>query len=296
MKKIKLLLLILLIGFSSFGCFKRDKYQDIKIYTTAYPIEYILNYLYGDNAEIETIYPSGIDIKTFELNAKLIKDYSKADMFVYNELSKEKNIAANLINQNKKIDTIPVAKGLDIENDITELWLSPTNFLMLASNIKNSLKEYITDANLINQIDDNYEKLKIEISEIDAELKIIAENANNNKLIVANNSLKFLQNYGFEVISIVDNENSNTNKSQAEKLITNNELTNIYIISGYEETEDINELIKAGATLVEIPSLYTISEEQRKNDYDYMYFIKNFIENIKTEVYCRNVNDVRPLF
>ena len=67
MKKIKLLIITLIICISSFGCIKQDKYQNIKIYTTVYPIEYIVNYLYGEDSKIYTIYPAGVNIKDFEL-------------------------------------------------------------------------------------------------------------------------------------------------------------------------------------------------------------------------------------
>ena len=231
------------------------------------------------------IYPSGVDVNNYELSPKQIKDYSKANMFIYNGLSKEKNIAAELLNKNKNLDIIDVSKGLEIENDPTELWLSPTNFLMIASNIKNTLKEYVSNQKMIDKIDSNYDSLKIKISEFDVELKTIAENANNNTLIVGNNTFNFLKNYGFNIISIVDKENSNTNMSQAKKLIQNKTVSNIFVLSGYEETNDIKELVKAGATIVEVPNLYTINDDQRKNKQDYLYFIKNMIENIKTEVY-----------
>ena len=206
-------------------------------------------------------------------------------MFIYNGLSKEKNIAAELLNKNKNLDIIDVSKGLEIENDPTELWLSPTNFLMIASNIKNTLKEYVTNQKMIDKVESNYNNLKVEISEIDVELKTIAENASNNTLIVGNNTFNFLKNYGFNIISIVDKENSNTNMSQAKKLIQNKTVSNIFVLSGDEKTDNINELIKAGATIVEVPNLYTINDEQRKNKQDYLYFIKNMLENIKTEVY-----------
>lgn len=285
MKKLKLILIIIVIGISSFGCFKRDRYDDININVTSYPIEYITNYLYGEYSKINMIYPSGVDINSYELSPKQIKDYSKADMFIYNGLSKEKNIAAELLNKNKNLDIIDVSKGLEIENDPTELWLSPTNFLMIASNIKNTLKEYVTNQKMIDKVESNYNNLKVEISEIDVELKTIAENASNNTLIVGNNTFNFLKNYGFNIISIVDKENSNTNMSQAKKLIQNKTVSNVFVLSGDEQTNNINELIKAGATIVEVPNLYTINDEQRKNKQDYLYFIKNMIENIKTEVY-----------
>lgn len=285
MKKLKLILIIIVIGISSFGCFKRDRYDNININVTSYPIEYITNYLYGEYSKINMIYPSGVDINSYELSPKQIKDYSRANMFIYNGLSKEKNIAAELLNKNKNLDIIDVSKGLEIENDPTELWLSPTNFLMIASNIKNTLKEYVTNQKMIDKVESNYNNLKVEISEIDVELKTIAENASNNTLIVGNNTFNFLKNYGFNIISIVDKENSNTNMSQAKKLIQNKTVSNIFVLSGDEKTDNINELIKAGATIVEVPNLYTINDEQRKNKQDYLYFIKNMLENIKTEVY-----------
>lgn len=285
MKNLKLVLIMLIIGISSFGCFKRDKYDNININVTSYPIEYITNYLYGEYSKINMIYPSGVDVNNYELSPKQIKDYANADMFIYNGLSKEKNIAAELLNKNKNLDIIDVSKGLEIENDATELWLSPTNFLMITSNIKNTLKGYISNQKMIDKIDNNYDSLKVKISEIDVELKTIAENASNNTLIVGNNTFNFLKNYGFNIISIVDKENSNTNMSQAKKLIQNKTVSNVFVLAGNEETDNIKELVKAGATIVEVPNLYTINEEQRKNKQDYIYFIKNMIENIKTEVY-----------
>ena len=164
MKYLKLALITLVIGVGSFGCFKRDKYDNIVINVTSYPIEYITNYLYGDYSKVNMIYPSGVDVNSYELSPKQIKDYSNVDMFIYNGLSKEKNIAAELLNKNKNLDIIDVSKGLEIENDATELWLSPTNFLMIASNIKNSLKEYVSNQKMIDKIDSNYYSLKVKIS------------------------------------------------------------------------------------------------------------------------------------
>lgn len=285
MKYLKLILLTLIVGVSSFGCLKRDKYDNININVTSYPIEYITNYLYGDYSKVNMIYPSDVDVNNYELSPKQIKDYSKADMFIYNGLSKEKNIAASLLNKNKNLDIIDISKGLEIENDPTELWLSPTNFLMIASNIKNSLKEYVSNQKMIDKIDDNYDKLKVSISEIDVELKTIAENASNNTLIVGNSTFNFLKNYGFNVIYIDDSENSNTNLSQTKKLVQNKSVSNLFVLSGYTETDNIKELVKAGIKIVEVPNLYTINSEQRNNNQDYLFFIKNMVENIKTEVY-----------
>lgn len=285
MKKIKLFIITTIICLTTFGCMKQDAYDNISINVTSYPIEYIINYIYGDYSKITSIYPSGLDIETYELTPKQIKDISKSDMFIYNGLSKEKNIASQVLKKNKNIDIMDISKGLEVDYNETELWLSPTNFLMIASNIKNQLKEYITNQKILDDIETNYNNLKVEISEINVELKTIAQNSTNNKLVVADNTLNYLNDYGFEVISIDENENSNTNLSQAKKLIQNNNISYVFVLSGYKETEELNELVKEGAKIVEIPSLYQITEEQRKNKQDYIYFIEDIIEKIKTEVY-----------
>lgn len=287
MKKIiKLLSLFVIICLCLTGCIKRDSYENIKIYTTVYPIEFITNFIYGDHAKIASIYPNGVDIDTYVLTNKKLTTYSHGNLFIYNGLSKEKDIAAALLNKNKRMDIIDVSQGLEIKNDLTELWLSPSNFLMMTSNIKNGLKNYVTYKGILDEIDNNYDDLKLTISEFDAELKLIAETANDKKIIVANNAFKFLEKYGFEVISIAsDDENSNTNISQAQKFFSSKETTYLFELAGTAETDTIKDLVNKGAKIVEVPTMITLTEEQRKNNNDYFLLMRNFIENIKAEVY-----------
>ena len=283
MKKIILIITMLLC---LTGCFKSDSYEGIYIYTTLYPIEYITKTLYGEYATINSIYPNGVDIENYTITNKKLNDFSKADLFIYNGLGNEKQIAANLIEKNKNMDIIDVAQGLEIKNDKSELLISPSNFLMMAQNIKNGLKENVKSTSIIESINNNYDDLKIKISEIDAELKLIAENAKNKKIIVANNSFKFLEKYGFEVLSIsADDENSNTNLSKAKSLFSSKTNTYLFIIKGTEKTETIESLENDGAKLAEVNPMYTLTDEEIKNDLDYITILKSFIDTIKTEVY-----------
>lgn len=50
MKKIIYLFLSFIILFSLTGCFKKDDFENITIYTTSYPIEYITSKLYKDHS------------------------------------------------------------------------------------------------------------------------------------------------------------------------------------------------------------------------------------------------------
>ena len=76
------LLLILLIPIT--GCFKRDSLENIEIMTTVYPIEYVTNYLYGEHAIVNSIYPDGTDTNNYTLSEKQIDDYSSKNLFIYN--------------------------------------------------------------------------------------------------------------------------------------------------------------------------------------------------------------------
>ena len=132
-----------LIILSLSGCFKRDNMEDITIYTTIYPLNYITDYLYGDNAKIYSVYPSGVDVTTYELTNKQIEDYSNNDLFVFNSLDRDRDYAVKMINKNKNLKIIDVALGMETINSIEELWLNPYNYLMMAQNLKNGLNEYI---------------------------------------------------------------------------------------------------------------------------------------------------------
>lgn len=288
MKKIIKYIALVLVTFSLTGCFKKDDFDGIDIYTSVYTIEYITNELYGDYSNINSIYPDGINIPDYTITKKKIEEFSKGELFIYNGLGTEKEIAASLLNKNKKLKIIDVSQGLELKNEETELWISPSNCLMIAQNIKNGLKEYVSNTSILESIDNKYEELKIRISEFDAELKLIAENAVNKKIIVANNSFDFLNRYGFEVINIknTDEEQSSTAFSKAKKAFNSKENSYLFVLKGTDETEkSIKSLVDSGATIVGINSMVNLTDDERKNNENYITFMKSFIDAIKTEVY-----------
>ena len=61
---------LILVMFGLTSCFKSDKLSNNNVYTTIYPIEFLTNYLYGEEKDVYSIYPSGADIKNYELTNK----------------------------------------------------------------------------------------------------------------------------------------------------------------------------------------------------------------------------------
>ena len=197
----KKLIPMLLMLFLLTGCFKQDNLDGIDIYTTVYPIEYIVTKLYGNHSNVYSIYPDEVNIDNYELTKKQIKDYSSSNMYIFNGLSKEKDYVSEMFKYNKNLMIIDASSTMEYNYSNNELWLDPSNFLMMALNIKNGLTEYIENHYLKNEIEENYESLKVEISNIDARLKLLSENADSSTIIVDSNVFKYLEKYGFTVIS-----------------------------------------------------------------------------------------------
>lgn len=286
MKKISFVIIIVIIVFLSSKCLKRDNMEGITVYTTVYPIKYLAEELYGYNSVVESVYPKGVDIKTYKIADKKIADYAKeSSLFIYNGLSEEGEMAAKFLKYNPNIRIIDVSQGLQTKNYIEELWLLPTNYLMMALNIKNGLKEYIDNQYIHQEIEENYDKIKTDISKIEAELKVISEISKNKVIVTANESLLYLNKYGYEVISL-DNKNdkvSETIITRVKKLISNKEISYIFVLDNYKENEIIRDLIaNTKIELIKIETVNNLGEEN--NIKSYIEVFQNNLEAIKKEV------------
>ena len=287
MKKFLVLLVTIGMLFSLSGCFKRDNFEGIEIYTTAYPIEYITNRLYGEHSEIKSIYPDGVNINEFTLNNKQISDYSSAGLYIFNGLSKEKDYVVPMVNQNDHIKIIDTTLSMEYNYGMEELWLDPSNLLMIAKNIDTGFNEYIENYYLKDEISTNYEELKIELSELDAKMRLMAESSDKKTIVVGNEVFKFLEKYGFNVISLDDTDNlTDKTINDVHNLIVNGEINYIYIKKGTEPNENVkyfqnNYDIK----ILELHTLSNISETERENKEDYFTLMNSNISLLKNELY-----------
>lgn len=263
MKKIKYIIFSLLVCLVTGCSFNKSTLDDATIYTTVYPVEYIINYLYGENSTIESIYPDGINIDEYSLTNKQVENYAKGDLFAYIGLGKEKEIAKSLLNKNKNLLIIDATYGLNYNESIEELWLAPNNFLMLAKNIKNSLNEYLDNSFKSEDVNKLYDELYEKVSWVDAELRSVAKTAldnDNNTIIIADNVLKFLENYGFNVISLEDIESSNSENAinDIKSKFKNSKYKTVLKMDNTESSELLKEIeSKYKGKVVELNSIIT---------------------------------------
>lgn len=286
MKKLFTLLSILFISIISTGCFKRDTLEDITIYTTSYPVEYITNYLYGEHSTVHSIYPNGTDINKYSLTAKQVEDYSEMDMYIFSGLTNEKDYVNPLFKHNKNLMIIDASQSMSYTYNSEELWLDPSNFLMLSLNIKNGLNEYIENGYLKNEIITNYENLKVEISNIDAKFSLMSESADNSTIVVDSNTFKFLEKYGFNIISLDETTVTEKNISDVTNMIKNGQISYIFTTNANNLSETVSNIQKnTNVQITQLHSLANLTDDERSKKSDYVSLMNENINLLKNELY-----------
>lgn len=286
MKKYKFVILVLSI-FMITGCFKKNSLESADIKVTEYPIEYIVYRLYGEHSNIKSIYPDEMD-NDYEVSEKLLNDYSSSDLFIFNgNEDKENNYVYEMFTKNNKLKIIDATASLIYTNKIDELWMDPMNYLTMANNIKKGFQEYITTAYLNNEINNNYEKLKIELMQLEADYREMANRANSKNIIVSDDLFLYLSKYGINVISLEDSKNfSKKAQYTAEELLKSGEVKTIYVTSEKESNEIIDKFKEEyNVEIVKLNTFYTISEEDRKADKNYFDLMYSNLELLKEQLY-----------
>ena len=290
MKNIKYLFLTIVllipIALITTGC-TDDSMDNIEIIVTNYPNEYITKKLYENHATITPIYPDGVDINNYKISNKQKHDYAKKDLFVYNGLiEKERNLAIDLLDINPNLKIIDTAYVLETDYSPEEMWLNPSSLLMMSQNIRLGLEEYITSTYLQKEVDDAYDKLKIELSELDADYRVAVESTEHKTIIVADSALKYLEKFALDVICIDSDANQKT-LSQAEKAVKNKNVSYIMLFKGEEVNENAKKLLDTYTDIqkLELHKLDNISDTERSNKENYNTIMRSNLELIKKELY-----------
>ena len=287
MKKVYSLFMLFVLVFSLTGCLKRDNMEDITIYTTNYPSEYITKRLYGEFSEVKSIYPDGVNINSYKLTDKQLEDYSNSDLFVFNGLSDEKNYVEPMRKINKNLKIIDTTLSMEYSDSVEQLWLDPSNFLMMAQNVKTGFGEYIDSYYLVNKIEEEYEKLKIEASNLDAKIKDTVSNGNSKAIVVSDNCFKYLEKYGVVVYSLdEDNSDQNVIYNEALRMAKNGLIKYVFVKGNEEYNSTVQKFIdNTNVTVQNWHTLSNLTENERLENEDYFTLMNYNLELLKNELY-----------
>lgn len=109
----KIILAILAAGFLLTGCSSskdhtgsEDGDSSLSIYTTVYPLQYIVEEIGGDTITAHSVYPPGADAHIYEPTSKEMTEFAKSDAFIYIGAGMEgfaESVSATLDSQDIKL-------------------------------------------------------------------------------------------------------------------------------------------------------------------------------------------------
>ena len=190
-----------------------------------------------------------------------------------------------MLKHNNNLKIIDVSSNMNFEYSIEELWLDPNNLLTVANNIKKGFDEYITSTYLTNEIDKNYYNLKIDLTTLDGKLYSAAKNANTNTIIISDDAFKFLEKYGFNIISLDPDTVTDKAISDAKYALSNGISKSVFIKYKEEVQGNVKDIIDStGATKRELFTMTNLTDiDTEKNDY--IALMNQNIESLKLELY-----------
>ena len=286
----KIAFLGMAILFTTTGC-KSDDMEDIEIVTTNYPNEYIIERLYGNHAKVSNIYPDGVDTSDYDFTNKQKRDFASKDLFIYTGLvDRERGLAVDLLDYNEDLKIIDSSYVLDNDYNMEEVWIDPSFMLMMSQNVRIGLKEYIENNYLKEEIDKNYEELKVDISELDADIRLAVESAPYKTIVATDNNYRFLEKYGVKVY-IINDDTTEKDLVEINNLIENGSITKIFSYEDNKITDNVQNLINTYPNSLEIINsnrIIVLNDEQRETETDYLTLMNQNLDDIREELYHSN--------
>ena len=210
---ITLSLILILSGCSkSINSSKKDNvnsHNKMKIYTTVFAFQSFTEQIGGKYVDVESIYPPGADLHSYEPTQKDMINIAKSDLFIYSsddldpvsakitQSMENKNMKLALasdLNQKELIhsddhDEDEGHNHAETEND-PHVWLDPVLDRIFAEKIKDKLIQ--KDPKHKSYYEKNYKKLDKDIANIDKKMQKITKSPKREKIIISHDSLGYL--------------------------------------------------------------------------------------------------------
>nr|WP_263314116.1 zinc ABC transporter substrate-binding lipoprotein AdcA [Mammaliicoccus sp. Marseille-Q6498] len=191
----------------------------LKVKTTVYPLKSFVEQIGGKHVEVESIYPAGTDLHSYEPTQKDILNASKADLFAYTGDDLDpvaKKIAATIKKDDKKLS---LQNSIDQSELLTDshkheeheehghehhhhggydphIWLDPQINREMIKGIKDELIK--KDPKNKDEYEKNYKNLDNELKDIDNDLKKVTKDHKGHTVFISHESIGYLANrYGF---------------------------------------------------------------------------------------------------
>lgn len=283
------LILLVLLSACNFETKEDAAHTDLTIYTSIYPIQFIVEKIAGDVASVKTIYPAGVDAHTYEPTAKEIINIANSDIFIYLgahmesfaetavESLRSQNITFIEIGKHKKLFSKLQDHSHEHSDFDPHIWLDPLRMIEIGSIIKNELT--ILAPNYERTFKENFQSLKKDLQELDqAFLKTIAPKSKKEVIVTHAAYGYWEERYGIKQVPIsgvsADNEPS---QRELTKIIQFAKEKNIqHVIFEQNSSDRISTIIQdyLNAEALYIHNLEVLTDQDIENNENYLSLMK----------------------
>lgn len=275
----------------------KDKDDDtLLIYTSIYPLAYIMEEIAGTEADVQSIYPPGVDAHTYEPSSREITKMANADALIYLGAGMESfaETAADALQQ-QDIELIELGKDKTLfaehEHDGAEeedhehahhdldphVWLDPLRMIEMGEQIVKELEKLSPDN--ASLYEENFARFKENMLALDQEFLDTLTAKDEKDILVAHAAYGYWEDrYGIQQIAI-SGLSSSDEPSQKEltKIATLAKEKDIeYVIFDQSTSNRIATIIQEhiGAEKLEVHNLEVLTETDIENGEDYLSLMK----------------------
>lgn len=290
----------------------KGKSDKMKVTTTVYPMQSFIEQIGEEHVDVESIYPAGTDLHSYEPTQKDILEASKSDLFVYTGDDLDpiaKKIASTIKKDEQKVslqEHIDQSELLtdqhehgDEEHDHGDheeheghhhggydphVWLDPKINLDMIKGIKDELVK--KDPDNKKDYETNYKKLKKDLEKIDKDLKKITKGHEGHTVFISHESIGYLANrYNFVQKGVQSmNAEDPTQKELTEIVKEIKETDAKYILYENNISSKITDTIRkeTDAKPLTFNNMESLTKEQlNEKNLSYQSLMKENITNIE---------------
>lgn len=277
-----------------------DESMKVRVGVTIYPLKYFTEVIGGDKVDVFSIIPDGSDAHNFDPKPMDLKDLNNTDIFVYNGLGMEDWIDSILNTlEGTDVKKVEASNGAEVLSAIEEddheheeeadhdhnhggsdphVWLSLTDALVQAENIKNALVE--VDQENKDYYEENYNNLVKEFTSLKDEYSAKFNSITNKNFVTGHAAFGYLcRDFGLTQSSIADvfGEGELTPKD-LQALIEYSKTNNVKVIFSESTASEKEAETLAKEVGAKVEKIYTL--ETQEDDMSYIDGMKYNLETI----------------
>ncbi|MFF0676226.1 metal ABC transporter solute-binding protein, Zn/Mn family [Staphylococcus xylosus] len=314
---------VVVVMLSACGNINKGENKDVssknklKIYTTVFAFQSFTEQIGGKYVDVESIYPPGADMHTFEPTQKEMVNIAKGDLFIYSNQEMDpvaKKIAGSINNKDLKLalaanfthDDLVVNHEHDHEHEGHEhaheeeghehegheheegsedphVWLDPVLNKKMVKSIKDDLAK--KDPQHKDYYENNYKQVVNDLDNINQRLTEVTEHPKRDTVVISHDSIGYLANrYGFKQEGVSGMNNEEPSQRDLMNIVNNIKQTKQpYVLYEQNISSKVTDVIQkeSNSTPLSFHNMATLSkEESKEGNITYQSLMKRNIKSL----------------